>query len=168
VPRVDNNSVLDLTVQDFTELSIVTGRAFDIGVLRTDGCLATDVCPNPVFLSHDLKGKHIFLNAASARDLSERVRHVLSACASDPLHTSVCVLTRQSMPIDMSLVKDFRCVLTVPKGGLIRQLQEDGTWQVTRSPERLQVLYRACVADKLSAEAGMLTGKVLATAARKG
>jgi hypothetical protein len=52
------------------------------------------------------------LNACSAKELSERVRHVLSACATNPLSTSVCVLTRQSMPIDMSLLKDFRCVLT--------------------------------------------------------
>jgi hypothetical protein len=34
------------------------------------------------------------------------------------------------MPIDMSLLKDFRCVLTVPKGGLVRQQQEDGSWSV--------------------------------------
>jgi hypothetical protein len=32
------------------------------------------------------------------------------------------------MPIDiMSRLKDFRCVLTVPKGGLVRQQQEDGS-----------------------------------------
>jgi hypothetical protein len=47
------------------------------------------------------------------------------------------------MPIDMSLLKDFRCVLTVPKGGLVRQQQEDGSWLVVRSPERLRVLYRS-------------------------
>jgi hypothetical protein len=34
------------------------------------------------------------------------------------------------MPIDMSLLKDFRCVLTVPKGGLVRQQQKDGSWLV--------------------------------------
>jgi hypothetical protein len=31
------------------------------------------------------------------------------------------------MPIDMSLLKDFRCVLAVPKGGLVRQQQKDGS-----------------------------------------
>jgi hypothetical protein len=72
-------------------------------------------------------GKHSWLNASSAKDLSERVRHVLSACATNPLSTSVCVFTRQSMPIDMSLLKDFRCVLTMPKGVLVRQQQEDGS-----------------------------------------
>jgi hypothetical protein len=45
------------------------------------------------------------------------------------------------MPIDMSLLKDFRCVLTVPKGGLVRQQQEDGCWLVVQRPERLRVLY---------------------------
>jgi hypothetical protein len=30
------------------------------------------------------------------------------------------------MPIDMSLLKDFRCVLTVPRGGLVQLQQEDG------------------------------------------
>jgi hypothetical protein len=72
------------------------------------------------------------------------------------------------MPIDMSLLKDSRCVLTVPKGGLIRQLQEDGFWLVVRSPERVQVLYRSSAADMVSAEAGMLTCKVLIASASKG
>jgi hypothetical protein len=53
------------------------------------------------------------------------------------------------MPIDMSLLKDFRCILTVPKGGLVRQLHEDGSWRIVRSPERLQVIYRPFAADKV-------------------
>jgi hypothetical protein len=61
------------------------------------------------------------------------IGHVLSACVARPLTTSVCVLTRQSMPKDMSLFKDFRCVLTVAKGGLVRQQQEDGSWSVVHA-----------------------------------
>jgi hypothetical protein len=72
------------------------------------------------------------------------------------------------MPIDMSLLKDFRCVLTVPKGGLVRQQQKDGSWIVVQSPERLRVLYRPSDVDRVSAEAGMLTCKVLASNAAKG
>jgi hypothetical protein len=72
------------------------------------------------------------------------------------------------MPIDMSLLKDFRCVLTVPKGGLVRQQQKDGSWVVVRSLERLRVLYRPSVVDRVSAEAGMLTCNVLASSAAKG
>jgi hypothetical protein len=72
------------------------------------------------------------------------------------------------MPIDMSLLKDFRCVLTVSKEGLVRQQQEDGSWLVVQSPERLRVLYRPSAVDRVSAEAGMLTCKVLASSAAKG
>jgi hypothetical protein len=72
------------------------------------------------------------------------------------------------MPIEMSLLKDFRCVLTVPKGGLVRQQQEDGSWIIVRSPERLRVLYRPSAADRVSAEAGMLTSKLLACTVAKG
>jgi hypothetical protein len=72
------------------------------------------------------------------------------------------------MPIDMSLLKDFRCVLTVPKGGLVRQQQKDGSWLLVQSPERLRVPYRPSVVDRVSAETGMLTSKVLACAAAKG
>jgi hypothetical protein len=115
VPR-ESKAVLDLTEQDFQNISNVTGRIFEIGVHRSDGCLSSVLCPNSEFLKQDLKG---WLNASSAKDLSERVRHVLSACVLDPLSTSICVLTRQAMPIDMSLLKDFRCILTVPKGGLV-------------------------------------------------
>jgi hypothetical protein len=72
------------------------------------------------------------------------------------------------MPIDMSLLKDFRCVLTVPKGGLVRQQQEDGSSIVVQSPERLQVLYCPSAVDRVSAEAWMLTCKVLTSSAAKG
>jgi hypothetical protein len=160
--------MLDLTEQDSQDISDVTGRLFEIGVHHSDGRLFTVVCPNSEFLKQDLKGKHSWLNACSAKELSERVRHVLSACATNPLSTSVCVLTRQSMPIDMSLLKDFRCVLTVPKGGLVRQQQEDGSWSVVQSPECLRVLYRPTAVDRVSAETGMLTSKVLACAAATG
>jgi hypothetical protein len=74
----------------------------------------------------------------------------------------------QSMPIDVSLLKDFRCVLTVPKGGLVRQQQKDGFWIVVQSPERLRVLYRPCAVDRVSVEAEMLTCKVLSSSAAKG
>jgi hypothetical protein len=72
------------------------------------------------------------------------------------------------MPIDMSLLKDFRCVLTVPKGGLVRQQQKNGSWIVVQSSERLQVLYCPSAVDRISAEARMLTCKVLASSVEKG
>jgi hypothetical protein len=72
------------------------------------------------------------------------------------------------MPIDMSLLKDFCCVLTVPKGGLVRQQQEDGSWLVVQSPKRVRVLHRPSAADCVSAEPGMLTCEVLASSAAKG
>ena len=77
-------------------------------------------------------------------------------------------MLRQSTPVDMSLLKDCRCVLTVSKGQLVRQLHEDGSWRVVRSPERLQVLYRPSVVDRVSAEEGKAVGKVIATAATSG
>jgi hypothetical protein len=160
--------VLDLTEQDFQDISNVIGRIFEIGVQRSGGFVSTVVCPNLEFLKQDLKGKHSWLNACSAKELFERIRHVLSACSESPLTTSVCVLTRQSMPIDMSLLKDFRCVLTVPKGDLVRQQQENGSWSIVQSPERLRVLYRPSAADRVSAQAGMLTSKLLACAVAKG
>jgi hypothetical protein len=56
----------------------------------------------------------------------------------------------------------------VPKGGLVRQQQEDGSWSFVRSPERLRVLHRPTAVDRVSAETGMLTSKVLGCAAAKG
>jgi hypothetical protein len=84
VPR-EVRTVLDLTQQDFQTLSNVTGRIFEIGVDRSNGCLSTIVLPNSDFLKQDLKGKHTWLNAFDAKDLSERVRHTLSACSINPL-----------------------------------------------------------------------------------
>jgi hypothetical protein len=168
VPREDPGTVLDLTEQDFYDIFNVTGRIFEIRVQRSSGSVSTVVCPNSEFLKQDLRGKHSWLNACSVKELSERVWHVLFACSESPLTTSVSVLTRQSMPIDMSLLKDFRCVLTVPKGGLVRQQQKDGSWIVVQSPKRLRVMYRPSAVDRVSAEAGMLTCKVLASFAAKG
>jgi predicted aspartyl protease len=168
VPREDQGIVIDLTEQDFQDISNVTGRIFEIGVQRSSGSVSTIVCPNSEFLKQDLSRKHSWLNACSAKEVSERVWHVLSACSESPLTTSVCVLPRQSMPIDMSLLKDFRCVLTVHKGGLVRQQQKDGSWIVVQSLERLQIMYRLSAVNRVSAEAGMLTCKVLASSAAKG
>ena len=160
---------MDLTEQDFLVLSKITGRVFDKGILKSnDGITSTDLSPNSEFLKGKLSGQHSWLSAGNAKDLAERIRHALSACSSDPLNTSFCVLVRQSMPVDISLLKDCRCVLTVSKGQLVRQLHEDGSWRVVRSPERLQVLYRPSVVDKVSAEEGKAVGKVIATAATSG
>jgi hypothetical protein len=56
----------------------------------------------------------------------------------------------------------------VPKGGLVRQQQKDGSCIVVQSPERLQVLYCPSAVDRISAKAGMLTCKVFASSAAKG
>ena len=158
---------MDLTEQDFLNISNVTGRIFEMGVQRSEDSISTDVCPNSAFLSKSMAGKHVWINASSVKDVTERLRHLHSAFVDNPTSTSACVLVRDSMPVALPLLKDFRVVLTVPKGGLVRQLQEDNTWAVVRSPEKLRVLYLASVADKISAEAGLLTSKIL-TAARKG
>jgi hypothetical protein len=109
VPREDLKTVLNLTEQDIQNISNVNSRIFEIGVQRSGGSVSTVVCPNSEFLKQDLKGKHSWLNACSAKELSERVRHVLSACVDSPLTTYVCVLTRQSMPMDMSLLGFSLC-----------------------------------------------------------
>ena len=164
LPRVTN--VIDLTEQDLLEVSKTTGRVFDIGVHRSDGCLSTVVGPHHSPMSSDMAGKHSWLNAGSCEQLSEWMRQFHSAFDAKPLVTSACVLTRSTWPLPRELIKDSRCILTVPKGGLIRQPQTDGSWSIVRSSEKLQVLYFASVADVVSAEAGYLTGIVL-SAARK-
>jgi hypothetical protein len=68
VPR-ESKAVSDLTKQDFQNISNVTGRIFEIGVHHSDGCLSSVLCPNSEFLKQDLKGKHSWLNASSAKDL---------------------------------------------------------------------------------------------------
>jgi hypothetical protein len=73
VPREDPGTVFDLTEQDFQDISNVTGRIFEIGVQRSCGSVSTVVCPNSEFLKQDLRGKHSWLNACSAKELSERV-----------------------------------------------------------------------------------------------
>jgi hypothetical protein len=102
--------VLDLTEQDFHDIFNVTGCIFEIGVQRSSGSVSTVICPNSEFLKQDLRGKQSWLNACIAKELSERVWHVFSACSEIPSTTIVSVLTGQSMPIDMSMLKDFRCV----------------------------------------------------------
>ena len=157
-----NNSVIDLTEQDFQNISNVTGRLFEMGVQRSGESVVTDVCPNSSFLSSSMTGKHVWLNAGSVKDLSERIRHFHSAFVENPTETSACVLIRDSMQIALPSLKDFRVIMTIPKGGLVRQLQSDNTWSVVRSPEKLRVMYLASVADKVSAEAGLLSGRILA------
>jgi hypothetical protein len=167
VPREGHQIVLELIKQDFQTISNLTGRVFEIEVHRSDGCLFSVVCHNSEFLQQNLKGKHSWLNASSATNLAKQVWHILSACLLDPLCTSVCVLTMQLLPINMSLLKDFGCILTVPKGGFVCQLHKDGSLRVVQSLERLQILYRPSSANKVSIEAGLWTCKILAASASK-
>jgi hypothetical protein len=69
--------------------------------------------------------------------------------------------------VDLHLLKNFVEVLALPKGSLVRRLSDDGEWSVVKSPEKLRVLYLATTIDKVSAEAGLMTGRILA-ASRKG
>jgi hypothetical protein len=55
---VDQGTELDLTEQDFQDISNVTGRIFKIGVQRFSGSVSTFVCLNSEFLKQDLRGKH--------------------------------------------------------------------------------------------------------------
>ena len=114
-----SNTVLDLTEQDFSSISNVTGRLFEIGVTRSGDSIGTDVCPNSDFLSSSMTGKHVWLSANTSKDLSERSRHFHSAYQEDPISTSACILMRESTPLALPLLKDFRVILTVPKGCLV-------------------------------------------------
>ena len=105
-----SNTVLDLTEQDFLNISNVTGRIFDMGVRRSEDSISTDVCPNSAFLSSSMSGKHVWLSASSVKDLTERVRHFHSAFSVDPTATSACVLIRDSMPVPLPMLKDFRVI----------------------------------------------------------
>ena len=149
-------------MKDFLDISRTLGRVFEIGVSHTNGDLATDWSPHSQFLDQELTGKHVWLNAKSSKELSERLRHFQSAYLSSSTDTSACVLIRQSEPVDLPLLKDFREVLTLPKGSLVPQQNIDETWSIVRSPEKLRVLYLASTVDKVSAEAGLMTGRILA------
>jgi hypothetical protein len=59
----DVETVLDLTVQDFQNISNSTGRISEIGVHRIDGCFSTAVRSDSEFVLQDLKGKDSCLNA---------------------------------------------------------------------------------------------------------
>ena len=159
--------MLDLVDQDFVNISKVTGKLFEKGVHRSGDSISTDLCPNPAFLSSSMSGKHVWINAGKVKDLSERIRHFHSAFVDNPTETSACVLIRDSVQLSLPSLKDFRVIMTVPKGGLVRELQPDQTWAIVRSPEKLRVMYLASVADKVSAEAGVLTGKILAAAQKE-
>ena len=97
------NSVLDLTEQDFLNISNVTGCIFEMGVHRSEDSISTDVCPNHSFLSSSMAGKHVWINANTSRDVTERLRHFHSAFSESPTSTSACVLVRDSMPIALPL-----------------------------------------------------------------
>jgi hypothetical protein len=70
VPREDPKTVLDLSEHDFQDISNVTGRILKIGVQCSVGSVSMVVCPNSEFLKQDLKEKHSWLNACSAKELS--------------------------------------------------------------------------------------------------
>jgi hypothetical protein len=86
---------------------------------------------------------------------------------SSPTDTSAYVLIRQSAPVDLHLLKKFVEVLTVPKRSSVRCLSDNGEWSVVKSPEKLRVLYLASIVDKVSAEAGLITERILAASQKR-
>jgi hypothetical protein len=76
VSREGVKAVIDLTEQDFKDISNVTGCLFELEFIVLMVVFPQLSCPNSEFLKQDLRGKHSWLNASSAKDLSERVRHV--------------------------------------------------------------------------------------------
>jgi hypothetical protein len=90
-----------------------------------------------------------------------------SAYLSSLADTSACGLIRQSAPVDLHLLKNFVEVLTVPKGSPVRRLFDDGEWSVVKSPEKLRVLYLASTVNKVSAEAGLMTERILAASQKR-
>jgi hypothetical protein len=100
-------------------------------------------------------------------EMSENLTQFHSAYLSSPTDTSACVLIRQSALVDLHLVKNFVEVLTVPKGSPVRCLSDDGEWSVIKSPEKVRVLYLASTVDKVSAEAGLMTERILAASRKR-
>jgi hypothetical protein len=159
--------LLDLTVGDFLDISMTLGRVFEIGVSHTKGDLATDWSPSSQLVASKLAGKHVWLNAQNSVELAERLRQFHSAYVSSSTDTSACVLIRQSALVFLNLLKNFVEVLTLPKGSLVRQLSDDGEWSIVKSPEKLRVLYLASTVDKASAEAGLMTERILAASRKR-
>jgi hypothetical protein len=154
-------------VGDFLDISMTLGCVFETGVSRTKGDLATDCSPSSQLLASALAGKHVWLNAQNSTEMSERLRQFYYAYLSSPIDTFACVLIRQSVPVDLHLLKNFVEVLTVPKGSHVRCLSNDGEWSVVKSPKKLRVLYLASIVDKVSAEAGLMTERILAASRKR-
>jgi hypothetical protein len=153
-------------VEDFLDVSKTLGHVFEIGVSHTNGDLATDWSPSSQFLAPVLARKHVWLNAQNSIELSERRRQFHSAYLSSPIDTSAYALIRQSALVDLHLLKNFVEVLALPKGSLVCRLSDDGEWSVVKSPEKLRVLYLASTVDKVSVEARLMTGRILAASCK--
>ena len=160
------SSVIDLTEQDFVTISDLTGRLFEVGVNRSADSVSTEFSPTDI-QSSVMNGKHVWMYAQDAKELSERIRHFHSAYKSNPTNTSGCVCISDSVRIPLALLKGFRLILTVPKGELVRQRNSDKSWSVVRSPERLRVFYLASSVDYLSVEAGSSVLAMLAVSQQK-
>jgi hypothetical protein len=156
-----------LTEQDFVIFSILTGRLFEVGVNRSANFVSNEFSPTLEFQLSVMMGKHVWVYAKDAKDLSERIRHFHAIYKSNPTSTSGCVCVSDSVQIPLALLKGFRLILTVPKGGLVRQRNSEGRWSVVRSLEKLQVFYLAPTVDRLFVEAGSHVQTILAASQQK-
>jgi hypothetical protein len=152
---------------DFLNIPMTPGRVSKIEVSHTKEDLATDWSPSSQLLAPVLAGKPVWLNAQNSTEMSERLRQFHSAYLSSPIDTSACVLIRQVAPVDLHLLKTFVEVLTVPKRSSVRCLSDDEEWSVVKSPEKLRVLYLASTVDKVFAEAGLMTERILAASQKR-
>ena len=71
--------------------------------------VVTDVSPNAKFLSSPMSGKHVWINASNAKDLSERIRHFHSAFVEEShCYLCLCVDSRQYAGC-FAIVEKFSC-----------------------------------------------------------
>lgn len=140
---------VDLTAEDFKLVAALVGRTFDLGVLNTLDSISTEWCPQSEFFSEELSGKHVWLNAKSLSDLRDKLLYFQAQYAADPENTSGCILLQPSRCFFYpSLLKEWKEVLPVPKGSVVRRLMSDGSVQVDRTNTPYRIMYLAPAANE--------------------
>jgi hypothetical protein len=132
---------VDLASDDFKSIIALSGRIFDHGGVSSAASISTASCPTASSCKMSLQGKHVWINASNPQEMSDKLLYFQSAYNALPQKTSACVLLPNRSNFSTVLVKGWRELLNLPRGGFIRRQYSQSSRQNDLTKDTYRVLY---------------------------
>jgi hypothetical protein len=133
--------LVNKTMEQVDLVQTLVNKEFGFGVASSNGLLSSDWLSLSRFDDLDLAHKHSWINAKCDSDLRHLVKHFLSVYTKSPYDTSACLLLSHPKQVPKEWLKGWRTVLTIPRGGVMVSIDQEGKPTISSAKHELRVLY---------------------------